>query len=309
MKFNTIEPAREMIDALRIKTSIKKSMLQAFKRRIELFGRDILFFSQPFIPISLTGTECSLECRHCNSYYLSHMLDGSKGLYSIACRLAEKGAKGILLSGGSVSDESMEMYIDTESIKKVKQSTKLKISAHTGIVKKASMFSDIDMALIDVIGDDKTIHDILGIDAKVKDYEASLKELSCAGIPFAPHIIVGLYYGKLKGEFKALEILRKFNPKVVVIVVFIPTKGTMLEGIAPPEVKDVVRIITKAREMFNIPISLSCVRPGGRYRSILDHYAILSGIDRIAVPSRNAYITSRELGLNIIEVENLCCTY
>jgi len=129
-----------------------------------------------------------------------------------------------------------------------------------------------------------------------------LEELSAAGIPLAPHVIVGLHYGELKGEFRALEMVRKFDPEVVVIVVFIPTKGTVLEGAAPPKLEDIVKVITKAREMFDVPLSLSCVRPGGRYRSMLDRYAILCGIDRIAVPSRSAYSTADELGLKIVEI-------
>jgi uncharacterized radical SAM superfamily protein len=68
-------------------------------------------------------------------------------------------------------------------------------------------------------------------------------------------------------------------------------------------------VITKAREMFDVPLSLSCVRPGGRYRSMLDGYAILSGIDRIAVPSKSAYSTAKELGLNIVEISKMCCSY
>ncbi|MCZ7396150.1 MAG: hypothetical protein O8C68_10110 [Candidatus Methanoperedens sp.] len=305
--------AASMIDSLETDAATKASMLKAFKRRIELFGGNIHFFREPFTPVSLTGTQCSLYCKHCNSHYLRHMLDGSGGkLYSHAGLLKEKGAEGILLSGGSAADGSVPTYAHAMDILKIRQEMKLKISAHTGIVDdlQAHMLSEyLDMALMDVIGDDETIHDILGIDACVRDYEDSLRALSSAGIPLAPHIIVGLHNGKLRGELKALEIVRKFNPEVVVIVVFIPTKGTALEGIAPPRLEDVVKVITKARGMFDIPLSLSCVRPGGRYRSMLDKYAILSGIDRIAVPTRNAYEISRQLGLNIVEIRKMCCSY
>jgi len=241
------------------------------------------------------------------------MLDGSSGkLYSEALRLARKNANGILLSGGSTYDGSVPTYLQKDNILKIKKETNLKISAHTGIVDKsqAELLSNyLDMALVDVIGDDETIHDILGLDATVKDYENTLRYLSSAGIPLAPHLIVGLHNGELKGEFKALEMVRKFKPEVVVIVVFIPTKGTELEGIKPPNIEDVVKVITKAREIFEVPLSLSCVRPGGRYRSMLDMFAILSGLDRIAVPSRKAFSISRELGLNIIEIPKMCCSY
>ena len=280
---------------------------------MELYGENICFFNEPFTPVSLTGTRCALKCRHCNSHYLSHMLDGSPGkLYTQAANLSNKGAKGILLSGGSMPDGSVPTYEQADIILKIKRDLNLKISAHTGIINQKHaqvLFKYLDMALVDVLGDDDTIHDILGIDASAHNYENTLKELSSAGIPLAPHIIVGLQDGKLKGEFRALEIVKKFNPEVVVIVVFIPTKGTSMEGTAPPKLEDVVKVMIKAREMFDVPLSLSCVRPGGRYRSMLDRYAILCGIDRIAVPSRSAYATARELGLNIIEIPKMCCSY
>ncbi len=303
--------ARTMIEALETNSSTKALMIKSFAHRLP--GNNIHFFNEPFIPISLTGTHCSLHCKHCDSYYLNHMLDGSPGkLYLQATHLANKGASGILLSGGSTPDGSVPTYEQADVIRKLKKDTGLKISAHTGIVnsKQAQILSSyLDMALVDVIGDDDTIHDILGIDAGVVNYEKSLKELSSAGIPLAPHIIVGLQDGKLKGEFRALEMVKKFNPEVVVIVVFIPTKGTSMERTAPPKLEDVAKVIIKAREMFDVPLSLSCVRPGGRYRSMLDRYAILSGIDRIAVPSKSAYSTAKELGLNVVDIPKMCCSY
>ncbi len=308
-----LDMARNMIDDLDIDPGTKAAMIKAFARRLELFGKDIYFFKEPFTPVSVTGTRCALFCKHCNSHYLHHMLDGSNGkLHFQAAYLANKGEKGILLSGGSAPDGSVPTYEQADIIHKIKHETKLKISAHTGIVTNLHVHilsTYLDMALVDVLGDDETIRDMLGIEAEVADYENSLKELFSAGIQLAPHIIVGLHDGKLRGEFKALEIVRKYNPVVVVIVVFIPTKGTALESVAPPGLDDVARVMTKAREMFDVPLSLSCVRPGGRYRSMLDTYAILSGVDRIAVPSRKAYATSRELGLRVVEIPKMCCSY
>ena len=288
-------------------------MQKGFARRLEISGSDISFYTEPFTPISLTGANCALACKHCNKHYLRHMLDGSSGrLYEEGKHLESCGAKGILLSGGSAFDGSVPTYLKEDEIRRIKNDTSLKISAHTGIVDRhqAEKLSHyLDMALVDVIGADETIRDILGLTASVQDYEKSLDYLSSAGIPLAPHIIVGLHHGKLKGELRALEMVKKFRPEVVVIVVFIPTKGTSMENTPPPRVEDVVRVIAKAREMFDVPISLSCVRPGGRYRSILDKYAVLSGIDRIVIPSRNDYKVCEELGLNVIEVQKLCCSY
>lgn len=299
------------IDALNSDDATKNAMHKSFNRRMELFGKDLYFFREPFTPISLTGTRCSLKCKHCDSHYLAHMLDGSNGkLRSCTNRL--DGDNGILLSGGSLPDGSVPTYLHADEIAQIKRDTNLKISSHTGIVNReqAELLSKyLDMALFDVIGDDETIHDILGLSASVQDYENTLSYLSSFGIRLAPHIIVGLHNGELKGEIRALEIVRKFNPDVVVIVVFIPTKWTASEGAAPPRIEDVVKVITKAREMFDVHLSLSCVRPGGRYRSMLDKYAILGGIDRIAVPSRSAYATGQDIGLDIIEIPKMCCSY
>ncbi len=296
-----------------IDAGLKNAMREAFARKIELFGKDLFFFREPFTPISLTGTSCSLKCKHCESHYLHHMMDGSNGkLKLLAHDLAGAGAKGLLLSGGSLADGSVPTYLIADDIQKMKNENGLKISAHTGIVdrERAELLSKfLDMALVDVIGDDETIHDILGLPASAQDYENTLMHLTSCGIRLAPHIIVGIHGGELKGEEKALELVRKFDPEVVVIVIFIPTRGTTLEGAKPPHIKDVVKIITRARRMFDVPLSLSCVRPGGRYRSMLDKYAILSGIDRMAVPSRSAYRAANEIGLNIIEITGLCCSY
>lgn len=301
-----------ILDSSKIDRGIKNAMVSAFTRRLELFGNDLFFFREPFTPVSLTGTECFLRCRHCCSYYLRHMLDGSDGkLNALAKALANKGKNGIILSGGSLPDGSVPVYLQSEEIIRIKSDTGLKISAHTGIVNKdqAYLFSGfLDMALVDVIGSDETIRDILGISAIVKDYEDTLSNLSFFGTRLAPHVIAGLHNGGLKGEFRALELINKFKPVVVVIVVFIPTTGTPSENLEPPKFNDIIKIITKAREMFEVPVSLSCVRPGGRYRHFLDKFAILSGIDRIAVPSRNAYDTALKVGLNIIEVPGSCCS-
>ena len=95
--------ARKMIDLLETDSITKALMIRSFSHRLQ--GNNIYFFNEPFTPISLTGKRCSLSCKHCNSHYLGHMIDGSAGsLYSHAANLANAGEKGILLSGGSAPD-------------------------------------------------------------------------------------------------------------------------------------------------------------------------------------------------------------
>ena len=309
----TLNLARTKIKELDFNGKTKKNILKSFKLRLNAFSNDILFFNEPFTPVSVTGTECELNCKHCEKHYLEHMIDGSHGkLRAAAESLARQGRNGILLSGGSKPDGSVPTYEFSDDIRQIKEDTHLMISAHTGIVTRkqaASLAGWLDMALVDCIGSNTTISEILGLPNTVNDYEDTLKNLSEAKIPLAPHIIVGLHSGVLDGELRALEIVRRYNPDAVVIVVFIPTKGTVCADAPHPKLDDVASVIAAARQKFpQTPLSLSCVRPGGRYRSDLDRCAVLCGVDRIAVPSRSAYKLCQEIGLEIREVEDMCCS-
>ncbi|MBN2488331.1 MAG: hypothetical protein JXA98_04825 [Methanosarcinaceae archaeon] len=306
--------ALEKIEELDLSKTTKKEMSRSFEVRLDSFSDGIVFYRSPFTPVSVTGTGCELNCKHCEKHYLKHMLDASHGkLSAIAHNLAVRGHRGILLSGGSRTDGSVPTYEISDEIHRIKDDTHLKISAHTGIVtdEQAERLSPwLDMALVDCIGSEATISGILGLPNTVDDYDSTLRFLTENGIPIAPHIIVGLNHGKLDGEFSAIEMVKKYKPDVVVIVVFIPTKGTACADAPSPLLEDVAKVIIRARqEMPDIPLSLSCVRPGGRYRSQLDECAILCGIDRIAVPSRSAYKLCKDVGLEIHEVDKLCCSY
>lgn len=295
--------------------SLKSAMISAFDVRYRTFANTVRFFPHPFTPVSITGTHCDLNCKHCSTHYLEHMANASSNsLFNIAKNLAARGEKGVLLSGGSRLDGSVPTYDHREIISSIKSLFNLKISAHTGLINRDQALKlkgyGLDMALVDIIGSRNTINEVYGLSKTPLDYDNTLSHLFKLGISLAPHIIVGLHGGVLDGEFKALEIVRKYDPDVVVIVIFIPTQGTDYEDVQKPEITDVIRVITSAREMFpSTSLSLSCVRPGGRYRSMLDKYALLAGVDRVAVPSRQCYRTARELGLTINEIDNMCCSY
>jgi len=303
--------AEEISHLTLVSKSLKDEMLKSFTRRIELFENVIHFYPQPFTPLSLTADRCQLSCKHCNKHYLQHMIDTSQNLADVAEQLHNRGTIGIILSGGSTRDGYVPLYQHTKDINKIKENTLLLISAHIGMITKeqAKQLHFLDTALADVIGDNRTIHDILGLEKTCDDVEKTLKYLNDEKIPIAPHIIVGLSDEGLESELHALEIAKKYNPITLVIVVFIPTPNTPLGDRNLPEISNVIKVITTARTTLDVPISLSCVRPGGRYRQLLDHYAILGGVDRIAVPSREAYKTTEQLKMKIREHPGLCCPW
>jgi len=87
--------------------------------------------------------------------------------------------------------------------KKIKHDNNLLVSAHTGIVNmgQAEILSKyLDMALVDVIGDNETIHDMLDLSASVRDYENTLFYLSSFGIRLLRTSLSGCITVNLKGN-------------------------------------------------------------------------------------------------------------
>ena len=59
-----------------------------------------------FMPVSITGTSCELNCDHCGRQILRSMKAASTParLFEYAEGLARRGSKGLLISGGSTRD-------------------------------------------------------------------------------------------------------------------------------------------------------------------------------------------------------------
>ena len=57
-----------------------------------------------FLPISVTGAGCALDCDHCNKKILEPMipLNHREGLFNLCKRLNASGTESVLISGGSM---------------------------------------------------------------------------------------------------------------------------------------------------------------------------------------------------------------
>ncbi|HIE34295.1 MAG TPA: hypothetical protein EYP86_04075 [Candidatus Altiarchaeales archaeon] len=230
--------------------------------------------------------------------------------------IRDKGIKGVVLSGGSELDATVPLYKFSDTIRKIKDEFNLTINAHTGPVNRKQareiVNAGLDCAMVDVIGSKETIKSILNLDFTPQDIGNAMKFLQREGIKnLSPHLIVGLDHCRLKGEWKAIKILHKINLDNIVIVVIIPTPGTEFQNLKPPPVEDISSLISEIRIKFpTTHISLSCVRPGGSYRNKLDEIALRSGVNKIAIPSKTAFDTAKELGLKIkVYGENRCCSW
>ncbi len=235
-----------------------------------------------------------------------------KDLIDLCTELRRKGAVGCLISGGCLPDGSVPLDRFVDAITEVKHDTGLTIVVHTGII-DPSMAEElreagVDAALIDIIGSDETIREIYQLDVKVEDYDRSLKALRESGIPFVPHILVGLHYGELKGEFQALKMISKYSPSAVIIIALTPIHGTPMENVDPPTPEDIVRVLTTARLMMpHTPIVLGCMRPKGEHKVKTDTLAVKSGVNAIAFPAEEAVQLAEALGLKVT-FSSLCCS-
>ncbi|MEM2987600.1 MAG: radical SAM protein [Candidatus Bathyarchaeia archaeon] len=259
-----------------------------------------------FPTISVTGKGCALNCKHCGGKVLETMRPAKTPaeLYNLCAKLKADGAVGCLISGGCLPDGSVPLEKFTEAIRRVKTDFSLTIFAHVGIVndEKALKLREagVDAALIDIIGDDETIREIYNLKVTVRDYEDALKALSQAGLFFVPHVIVGLYYGQLKGELHALQMISNYKPSALVIIAFMPIRGTIMENVKPPEPLEIAKVLAAGRVMFpKTPIALGCMRPKGKHRAETDVLAVKAGVDAIAFPSEEAIKYAEAQGYDI----------
>jgi uncharacterized radical SAM superfamily protein len=267
-----------------------------------------------FPTISVTGKGCALQCKHCGGKVLETMYPATlpENLLNLCAQLKQEGALGCLISGGCQPNGAVPITKFVGAIKKVKRELGLTVFVHTGIIDfdTAEKLRDagVDAALIDIIGSDETIKEIYNLNVTVKDYESSLEALHKAGIVFVPHVIVGLHYGRLKGEFHALEMISQYKPQALVIIAFMPIHGTQMSMIEPPKPEDIAKVTTAARLMLpKTPLVLGCMRPKGKHRVQTDILAIEAGVDAIAFPTEEAITFAQHQGYSL-SFSSCCCS-
>jgi uncharacterized radical SAM superfamily protein len=267
-----------------------------------------------FPSLSITGSSCALKCEHCNGKVLDTMVPAvtPKALFDACANLEKNGASGCLISGGCLPDGSVPLDNFMDAISKIKRELNLTVIVHTGVIDfstaKRLKAARIDAALIDVIGSDETIRQVYHLDVSVADYDQSLKAFHKAKIPFVPHVLVGLHYGKLKGELEALKMIAKYSPSAVITIAFMPIHGTPMQNVTPPEPEDTVKILTSARVLMpETPLVLGCMRPKGEHRKRTDLLAVRAGVDAIAFPAEEAVQFAESLNLET-SFSSLCCS-
>lgn len=269
--------------------------------------------SQSFPGISITGRKCHLNCEHCKGTLLESMIPATtpEKLFETCVMIKRAGGRGCLISGGSLSDGSVPLEDFVSVIKRVKQELGLKVAVHTGLVQpslaEALGEAHIDAAMIDIIGADETIKEVYHLNCSVDAFRRSLTLLSRNRIPIVPHVVVGIHYGRLRGEKQALETISKCSPAAVVIVALTPLEDTPMETVIAPSPLDIARVVLASRLLMpNVPLLLGCARPRGIHKVKTDILAIRAGVNGIAYPSEEACKLATKLGLGISFHEECC---
>ncbi len=269
--------------------------------------------SRPFfVPVSITGDSCRLKCEHCRAKILKTMYEArSPGqLLELGQRIRENGGEGLLISGGSLADGTVPLHGYVDTIAELKR-LGFTIAVHTGLVDeelaRGLAAAGTDMAMIDIIGDSETIRNVYHLNTGVGDFERSLELLCDSGVKTAPHVVIGLHFGEIKGEREALAMIARHPVTSLVLVVLTSQPGTPMQAVAPPKHEEIGTIFKEARQLFpTVPILLGCARPLGDHKVITDAMAIKAGLNGIAYPAEGIVELARELGLEAVFSEQCC---
>ena len=267
-----------------------------------------------FLPISVTGTACALQCDHCQTKVLQGMItvSPSRGLFETARELRGRGTRGVLISGGSTRTGEVPLYPYFDDMRRIREELGMKVIVHSGVVPPrlaaGLAAASVDGVMLDVIGAGETIRDVYHLDLEPSDFERSLSLLAERGMRIIPHIVLGLHYGTFLGEWEALEMIRRHPVSTLILVVLTPLVGTPMGALSPPPLEEIEQFFVRARAaMPGTPVNLGCGRPMGDFKIALDKAAVDHGFNGIAYPAEGIIDYARRCGL-APRLYEACCS-
>jgi len=265
--------------------------------------------------VSITGGACKLQCDHCKAKVLEPMLPATtpEALWRVVNEQLALGAKGMLLTGGSNHRDEVEYGPFLPVVRRIKDAyPDFRIAMHTALVDRdtarAMEGSGVDAAMLDVIGAQDTVSQVYHLRRPVEDFERSLENLVATSMKVVPHIVIGLHYGRMLGEWRALEMIARYRPAALVLVVVMPFYAPAGRPFATPSSREVGRFFLDARAALpGLPILLGCARPAGRAKLEIDAYAVMAGLEGIAHPADGSVELALALGRDV-RVTPACCS-
>lgn len=269
-----------------------------------------------FPAFSVTGPACALQCDHCQAKILEPMIPATKPEIldqKVRDMILLQDLQGFLLSGGSNRRNEVPYDRYYPVIEELKRDFPyLRIGIHSALLDerraRAMESAGVDVAMTDVIGAQETISEVYHLDRPVEDFESTLAALRTTSMEIVPHIVIGLHYGRLKGEVNALEIIARHDVDALVLVVVMPFYAPADRPFETPREDDVAAFFAKARRRLpEIPIQLGCARPAGMHKRLTDAYAVMAGLDGIAFPADGIVALAELIGRPVVQ-EMACCS-
>jgi lipoyl synthase len=269
-----------------------------------------------FPAFSITGGACALNCDHCQAKILEPMIPVTKPAElerKVRDLVLLRDLQGFLLSGGSnrCNEVPYERYYPAiEALKR--EFPHLRIALHTALLDerraKRMAAAGVDVAMTDVIGAAETIRQVYHLDRPVEDFEATLAALCGTGMEVVPHVVIGLHYGRILGEERALDIIARHRVAALVLVVVMPYYAPAERPFATVPPEDIAAVFVAARRRIrDAPVQLGCARPAGDHKLLTDAYAVMAGFDGIAYPAQGIVALARAVG-RPVEQEHACCS-
>ena len=267
-----------------------------------------------FPAFSVTAGACALDCDHCRAKILEPMIPATSPEMldrKVRDLVMLQDLQGFLLSGGSNRRNEIKYERYYPVIERLKRDyPHLKIAIHSALIDgpraQRMASAGVDTAMMDVIGAQDTVRDVYHLDRPVEDFEASLAALTATSMEVVPHIVIGLHYGRVLGEGRALDIVSRHPIHSLVLVVIMPfysTPGTF----ETPSPADVGRIFLEARRRIpDRDVLLGCARPAGMHKRATDAYAVLAGLDGVAFPADGAVAVAEMAGRPVVQ-QHACC--
>jgi uncharacterized radical SAM superfamily protein len=272
--------------------------------------------SEPkFIAVSLKGNKCSLLCDHCKTKMLSALykaedFDKFAGLCE---KMAEKGCKGMLITGGCDPDGTIPLMGFVDTISEMKNKYGFKFAAHTKLANeefvRAVSRAQIDLLMIDLVGDLFALHEVYHL----REYDLSHVENSIIyaakyNVPLAPHIMIGINHGNVEGEYTAIKMLMDKPFETLVLVVLTPLRNTPMARTIINQQR-VLKFMEYARKVFpDKRITLGCAKTWGEMQRIFEEKALELEYNAIAYPSEGIVDMARKMGYEINFSEE-CCAF
>jgi uncharacterized radical SAM superfamily protein len=255
-----------------------------------------------FVPVSVTGSACALQCDHCQAKVLDGMVSvaGDRDLWSVASRLRAQGAQGLLVSGGSGRSGAVPLARHLDHVPRIREELGMRVVVHCGVatpgLAEALARAGVDGVMVDLIGAEETLRQVYHLPLGPDDVERALTVLVEAGLRVIPHIVLGLHYGRFLGEQRALAMAVSSGVATLILVVLVPLVGTPMADCPPPDVDLVTGFFATARQaLASATVNLGCARPMGDVKRTLDEAAVDLGLDGIAYPAEGiiAYAEAR----------------